>query len=87
MSALAVAGLGLALAILAIAMYRLEGTPDRLVAVDALSACGVGACLLAAAQTGHSAFLDVAIGFAVVAFVATVSWASGLAASRRGEGS
>lgn len=87
MSTPALACLGLALAILATALYRLSGTADRLVVVDALSACGVGACLLAAAQTGHPAFLDVAIGFAVVAFVATVSWAGGLAASRRGEGS
>lgn len=70
--------LALAVGLLLIAFYRLKGIADRLVVVDAFSACAIGACLLAAAQTGHTAFLDVALGFAVIAFLATVSWANAL---------
>ena len=70
--------LAVAMLLLAMALHRFKGVPDRLIAVDALSACGLGACVLAAAQTGHTAFLDVAVGFALVAFVATVSWANAL---------
>ena len=44
----------------------------------AASACGVAACVVAAARTGHHAFLDVALGFALIAFLATVCWASAL---------
>jgi multicomponent Na+:H+ antiporter subunit F len=86
MSAVAIACLGVALVLAAIALAREKGAADRLVIVDALSAFGIGACLLAAAHTGHPAFLDVAIGFALVAFVATLGWASMLAARRDGGG-
>lgn len=78
MSAASTGFLAVAVLLLAMALYRFKGVPDRLIAVDALSACGLGACLLAAARTGHMAFLDVAVGFALVAFVATVSWANAL---------
>lgn len=71
--------LGLAVGLLLIAFYRSKGIADRLVVVDAFSACTLGACLLAAAQSGHTAFLDVALGFAVIAFLATVGWANALA--------
>jgi multicomponent Na+:H+ antiporter subunit F len=56
-------------------LRRLPGMASRLVAVDVLSACALAACLVAAARTGHTAFLDVALGFALIAFLATVCWA------------
>lgn len=75
---LASIGLGAASLLLAFAFWRLPRTADRLVVMDALSACAIAACLLAAAHTGHTAFLDVAIGYAVIAFVGTISWAHSL---------
>lgn len=80
MTILAELFLGVALLLVLEAFRRLPGTASRLVAVDVLSACGVAACVLAAARTGHPAFLDVALGFALVAFLATVCWAHALQA-------
>jgi multicomponent Na+:H+ antiporter subunit F len=78
MTILAEVFLGIALLLVLAALWRLPGTANRLVAVDVLSACGIAACVVAAARTGHHAFLDVALGFALVAFLATVCWASAL---------
>jgi len=72
--------LGLALWLVLAALRRLPGTANRLVAIDVLSACALGACVVAAARTGQTAFLDVALGFALIAFVATVCWAHALGA-------
>lgn len=72
--------LGLALLLVLAALRRLPGTANRLVAVDILSACALAACVVAAARTGQTAFLDVALGFALIAFVATVCWAYALRA-------
>jgi multicomponent Na+:H+ antiporter subunit F len=61
--------------LLAVTAFRRFSDPaDRIVAADAFSACAIGACLTAAAYTGEVAFVDVAIGFALVAFLATVGW-------------
>jgi multicomponent Na+:H+ antiporter subunit F len=60
------------------AFYRFPDPADRIVATDALSACAIGACLTAAAYTEEVAFVDVAIGFALVAFLATVGWSYAL---------
>ena len=81
MTLLAEIFLGTALLLVLEALRRLPGTASRLVAVDALSACALAACVLAAARTGHTAFLDVALGFALVAFLATVCWAHALRGS------
>jgi multicomponent Na+:H+ antiporter subunit F len=78
MTILAEVLIGAALLLVAVALWRLPGTADRLVAVDMLSACSLGACVVAAARTGHTAFLDVALGFALIAFLATVCWAASL---------
>jgi len=80
MTILAELFLGAALLLVLEALRRLPGAADRLVAVDVISACGLAACLLAAARTGQTAFLDVALGFALVAFLATVCWAVALRA-------
>ncbi len=86
MTILAEVFLGLALLLVLEALRRLPGVADRLVAVDVLSACALAACLVAAARTGHTAFLDVALGFALVAFLATVCWAFALRADAPDEG-
>lgn len=78
MTILAELFLGVALLLVLEALRRLPGTANRVVAVDVLSACALAACLVAAARTGHTAFLDVALGFALVAFLATVCWAFAL---------
>ena len=80
MTILAEVFLGLALLLVVEALRRLPGSANRLVAVDLLSACSVAGCLVAAARTGDTAFLDVALGFALIAFLATVCWASALRA-------
>lgn len=85
MTILAEVFLGLALLLVLEALRRLPGTANRLVAVDVLSACALAACLVAAARTGNTAFLDVALGFALIAFLATVCWASALRAGAQGE--
>lgn len=80
MTILAEIFLGTALLLVLASFRRLAGTASRIVAVDVLSACALAACVLAAARTGHTAFLDVALGFALVAFLATVCWAFALRA-------
>jgi multicomponent Na+:H+ antiporter subunit F len=78
MIAIVVGLIGIA-SLLAVAAFRRFADPaDRIVAADAFSACAIGACLTAAAYTGEAAFLDVAIGFALVAFLATVGWSYAL---------
>jgi multicomponent Na+:H+ antiporter subunit F len=81
MTILAELFLGAALLLVLEAFRRLPGTANRLVAVDILSACALAACLVAAARTGHTAFLDVALGFSLISFLATVCWAFALSAA------
>jgi len=69
---------GVASLVAVAAFRRFEDPADRIVAADAFSACAIGACLAAAAYTGELAFVDVAIGFALVAFLATVGWSYAL---------
>lgn len=48
---------------------------DRVVALDIFLAAGVALAVAAALYKATTVFLDVAIGFALVAFVATIGWA------------
>jgi multicomponent Na+:H+ antiporter subunit F len=48
---------------------------DRVVALDILFASAIGLCVAAALASGRVLYLDVAIGLALVGFVATVAWA------------
>lgn len=67
-----------ALAAMALALFRLARGPsyaDRVVALDVLFAGGVALAIAAALASGHTAFLDVGIGLALVGFVATIGWA------------
>ncbi|MBL8260677.1 MAG: hypothetical protein JNM60_12780 [Candidatus Competibacteraceae bacterium] len=68
------------LAVLAalLGFYRLLCGPtqsDRVVALDVLFAVAVMLCLCAAAITGSTAFLDIALGLALTGFVGTLAWA------------
>ena len=49
---------------------------DRVVALDMLSLLGVAAAALAAVASDSMAFVDVALGVALVGFLATVSFAA-----------
>jgi multicomponent Na+:H+ antiporter subunit F len=62
----------------ALAFARLLAGPtqaDRVIALDIISAASVALAAAAALATGRALFLDVAIGFAIVGFVATIAWA------------
>jgi multicomponent Na+:H+ antiporter subunit F len=60
-----------------LAAYRILTGPtdsDRVVALDVLFAVAVTLAIAAALATGRTAFLDVAIGLALVGFVGTLAW-------------
>ena len=61
-----------------LAVYRLArgpSLPDRVVALDLLTVLAVAFCALFAISSEQSAFVDVAISLALVAFLATVALA------------
>lgn len=84
MSSVLVGLLVLAVLLAALRLVRGPTDADRVVALDLLSACGVAACALAAAHSGRLLFLDVALGFALVAFVGTLAWARAVEAKAGG---
>jgi multisubunit Na+/H+ antiporter MnhF subunit len=59
----------------AIRIVRGPGGPDRVVALDMLSLLGVAATGLAVLVSGSTAFIDIALGVALVGFLATVAFA------------
>ena len=72
--------LGFAMIFVAVglALWRLvrgPSLPDRVVALDMMSIAIVAFCGLAAVKTGVTAYLDVALVMALVAFLATVALA------------
>ncbi|WP_448663903.1 monovalent cation/H+ antiporter complex subunit F [Sphingomonas sp. CJ20] len=80
-----VLGLVLALALI-LAGWRLVRGPsfaDRFIAFDMLTAIAVGFAALTAASTGRGAFLDIALGIALINFVATLAFAAFLERKRR----
>lgn len=63
---------------IAMATYRIVQGPqhaDRIVALDIFLAAAVALCVAASLYTGRTVYLDVAIGLALVGFVATIGWA------------
>jgi multicomponent Na+:H+ antiporter subunit F len=59
-------------------LHRLLAGPtpaDRVVGLDLLFAVAIVLSLLAATASSRTVYLDVAIGLAVVGFVATLAWA------------
>lgn len=47
---------------------------DRVIALDMLTVAGVGFAALAARASGSTAFLDVALGIALLGFIATIAF-------------
>lgn len=47
---------------------------DRVIALDMLTVAGVAFAALAARATGSTAFLDVALGIALLGFIATIAF-------------
>ncbi|MGE0152848.1 MAG: monovalent cation/H+ antiporter complex subunit F [Reyranellaceae bacterium] len=76
------AGLSLAVALLlaamvcaAIRIVRGPSGPDRVVALDMIGLLGVAATGLAVLVSDSPAFIDIAVGIALVGFLATVAFA------------
>lgn len=60
----------------AIRIVRGPGGPDRVVALDLLSLLGVAAAAMAVVISGSTAFMDIALGVALVGFLTTVAFAA-----------
>ena len=70
----------IAIVLLAVAvapcLYRIlkgPSLPDRVIALDAAGICGMGIMVLLAIKYDEELYLDLALVFAVLAFVGTVS--------------
>jgi multicomponent Na+:H+ antiporter subunit F len=66
------------LACVALGVLRFVQGPsdaDRIIALDILFAAAIALCAAAALYTQRVLFLDIAIGVALVGFVATLAWA------------
>ena len=81
---LLVASALLAAALATVRILRGPAHADRIVALDIFLAAAIALAVAAALATGRTVFLDVAIGLALVGFVATVGWARLLERSPRG---
>ncbi len=66
---------GLAALLAGARLLRGPSLPDRVVAVDLLSAVAVAVCALAAVVHDQPAYLDVSLGIALISFVGTVAFA------------
>ncbi len=66
-------------------IVRGPAAADRVIALDMLGLIGVAAAGLAALVSGASAFVDVALGVALVGFLATVAFAGFIARGARHE--
>jgi len=83
--ATALAGvLAVPLALAAYRMIRGPGYADRFVALDMLTAVVVALAALTAVATGRGAFLDIALGVALINFASTCAFATFLERKRGG---
>lgn len=80
---LLVAAAVLAAALATVRILRGPSHADRIVALDIFLAAAIALAVAASLATGRTVFLDVAIGVALVGFVATVGWARLLERSPR----
>lgn len=71
-----IALLALPLAFASYRMIRGPGYADRFVALDMLTAVVVALAALTALATGRGAFLDIALGVALINFVSTCAFAT-----------
>jgi multicomponent Na+:H+ antiporter subunit F len=70
-----VAAAMLAAALAGIRLFVGPTHADRVVALDIFLAAAIALAVAASLGTGRTVFLDVAIGLALVGFVATIGWA------------
>jgi len=75
--------LAAALALAAWRMIRGPSFADRFIALDMLTAVAAGFAALTALATGRGVFLDIALGLALINFVATAAFAVFLERKRR----
>jgi len=75
--------LGIAIVLAFYRLVRGPSLPDRVVALDLLATIGIGIITIHAIITNQTAFLDVAVTLALIAFLGTVAFAFYL--KRRGE--
>jgi multicomponent Na+:H+ antiporter subunit F len=75
--------LTLALVGAAVRMIIGPGYADRFVALDMLTGIAVAACALTTVTTGRREYLDVGLGIAVIAFLATIAFAAFLEKKER----
>jgi multicomponent Na+:H+ antiporter subunit F len=68
--------LGAAVLIAVVRLVRGPTLPDRVVAMDLIGVLVVGLIVVLAASTGVRATLDAAIVIALIAFVATIAYAT-----------
>lgn len=68
--------LALAIAASAVRMIVGPGYADRFIALDMLTGVAVAACALTSIVTQRREFLDVGVGVALIAFVATTAFAA-----------
>jgi multicomponent Na+:H+ antiporter subunit F len=69
-------------------VYRLLAGPtdtDRVVGLDILFSVAIVLSLIAAWVSGRTVYLDVAIGLALVGFVATLAWSRLIQGEARGD--
>ena len=71
-----IAVLVIPLALASFRMIRGPGYADRFVALDMLTAVVVSIAGLTTVVTGYEAFLDIALGVALINFVSTVAFAT-----------
>ena len=74
--------LAVPLALAAYRMIRGPGYADRFVALDMLTAVVVSLAALTAIATGRGAFLDIALGVALINFASTCAFATFLERKR-----
>ena len=79
-----VAVLAVPLGLAAYRMIRGPGYADRFVALDMLTAVVVALAALTAIVTGRGAFLDIALGVALINFASTCAFATFLERKRGG---
>ena len=70
-----VAGALIAAALSCVRIVRGPTHADRVVALDVFLAAAIALAVAASLATGRTVFLDVAIGLALIGFVATIGWA------------
>lgn len=72
---LIVAAAMLALVLAIARMLKAPSVADRIIALDVLLSAAIALCIAAGLSSGRVLFMDVAIGLALVGFVATIVWA------------